>query len=40
MCHFQLTVAELGLAGQWQICDPGLEMPGGLTEYTASWIGG
>jgi hypothetical protein len=40
MCHFELTVAELGLAGQWQICDPGLEMPGGLTEYTASWIGG
>ena len=40
MCHFELTAAELGLAGQWQICDPGLEMPDDLTEYTASWAGG
>ncbi len=40
MCHFELTAAELGLAGQWQIGDPGLEMPDDLTEYTASWIGG
>jgi len=40
MCHFELTAAELGLAGQWQIRDPGLEMPDDLTEYTASWAGG
>ncbi len=40
MCHFELTAAELGLAGQWQIRDPGLEVPGDLTAYTASWAGG
>ena len=40
MCHLELTAAELGLAGQWQICDPGLEVPGDLTSYTASWVGG
>ena len=40
MCHFELTAAELGLAGQWQIDDPGLELPGDLTSYTATWAGG
>jgi len=40
MCHFELTAAELGLAGQWQIRDPGLEVPGDLTTYTATWAGG
>jgi nitroreductase len=40
MCHFELTAGELGLAGQWQIGDPGLELPGDLTKYTASWVGG
>ena len=39
MCHLALTAAELGLAGQWQIRDPGLELPGELTEYTATWVG-
>jgi nitroreductase len=37
MCHFELTARELGLAGRWEIRDPGLAMPE-LTEYTVSWI--
>ena len=40
MCHFELTAAEMGLAGQWQVDDPGLEAPDELTAYTASWVGG
>jgi nitroreductase len=40
MCHFELTATEMGLAGQWQICDPGLEVPDDLTAYTVSWVGG
>jgi len=40
MCHFELTAAELGLTGQWQVRDPGLKTPDNLTAYTASWIGG
>ncbi|MBN1139584.1 MAG: nitroreductase family protein [Anaerolineae bacterium] len=40
MCHLELTAAELGLAGQWQVDDPGLELPVDLTEYTATWAGG
>jgi len=40
MCHFELSAAEMGLAGQWQVSDPGLEVPGDLTTYTASWVGG
>jgi len=40
MCHFELASAELGLAGQWQIRDPGLEVPGDLISYTATWVGG
>jgi len=40
MCHFELTAAELGLVGQWQVRDPGLELPGDLTSYTATWAGG
>ena len=40
MCHFELTAAELGLAGQWQVDDPGLDLPDDLTAYTATWAGG
>jgi nitroreductase len=40
MCHFELTVAELGPAGQWQIQDPGLKVPGNLISYTETWAGG
>jgi len=40
MCHFELTATEMGLAGQWQICDPSLEVPDDLTAYTVSWVGG
>jgi nitroreductase len=37
MCHFDLTAKELGLAGRWEVRDPGLALPE-LTEYTVSWI--
>ena len=40
MCHFELAAAELGPAGQWQIRDPGLKVPGDLISYTATWVGG
>ena len=40
MCHFELAAADLGLAGQWQVRDPGLDLPDGLTSYTATWTGG
>jgi len=39
MCHFELTARELGLAGRWVVCDPGIEHADGQVEYTASWIG-
>jgi nitroreductase len=37
MCHFELAARELGLAGQWQVSDPTLELPDELTEYVVSW---
>jgi nitroreductase len=36
MCHFELTVRELGFNGSWVFDDPGLKMPDG-TEYTVTW---
>jgi nitroreductase len=39
MCHLALTAAEQGLAGQWQVSDPGLDTPGDLIEYTVTWVG-
>jgi nitroreductase len=38
MCHFELTARELGLAGGWIKRDPGLEPPGNLSEYSATWL--
>jgi hypothetical protein len=38
MCHFDLTVKELGLAGKWEIDEPSIEKPDDMTEYTISWI--
>ncbi|MHB8772418.1 MAG: nitroreductase family protein [Syntrophales bacterium] len=35
LCHFELAAAELGLAGRWSVCAPGIP-PGG-REYIASW---
>ena len=37
MCHFELTAHELGLAGRWEVHDPGLPLPEP-TEYTVSWL--
>ena len=40
LCHFELSACEAGLAGRWVVDEPDLETPGGLTEYTASWVEG
>lgn len=40
LCHFELTAREAGLAGRWVVDEPDLDLPDGLTEYTASWIEG
>ncbi len=37
MCHWELTARECGLAGRWEIRDPGW-LPE-LAEYTVSWVG-
>lgn len=39
MCHFEATAYELGLNGQWDFQEPGIEIPDSFTEYTASWMG-
>jgi hypothetical protein len=39
MCHFALTARELGLAGQWVVREPALDMPK-RTEYIVSWVAG
>lgn len=39
MCHFEQTARELGLAGKWQVADPGLPIPAETTEYVVSWAG-
>jgi hypothetical protein len=39
LCHFEMTVSEMGLSGAWQVRDPGIEKPSGLTEYVVSWAG-
>lgn len=40
LCHFELAAREAGLAGHWVLAEPAIRKPGGLTEYTASWIEG
>jgi hypothetical protein len=37
MCHFELTAGELGLSGAWQVDEPAIAKPDGMTEYIASW---
>ena len=39
MCHFEMTVGELGLKGKWDIKEPKIEEPDSQTEYTVSWTG-
>ncbi len=38
MCHFELTVRELGLGGGWRDTPPDLEMAAGRAEYVVSWV--
>ena len=38
MCHFELTAREQGLAGEWRLLAPGMEIPDGDGEYVASWV--
>jgi nitroreductase len=38
MSHFTLAARELGQDGRWILDEPGIERPGVLTEYTASWV--
>lgn len=37
MCHFELAARELGFTGTWELADPLIRPPDGLTEYTATW---
>jgi hypothetical protein len=39
MCHFEATVEEIGLAGQWVLEEPDIEKPDEHTTYTVSWVG-
>ncbi len=38
MSHFELAAQEMGLAGHWIVDEPEMDTPGGIMEYTASWI--
>lgn len=38
MCHFELTLRELGIVGRWQHTDPGMSTPDEFTEYSISWF--
>jgi nitroreductase len=37
MCHFALTMQEMGAAGRWKIQDPGIVNPDVATEYCVTW---
>jgi len=37
MCHFELTVREMGMSGQWIHSEQGIEKPDKLTEYIVTW---
>jgi hypothetical protein len=39
MCHFELTAAEMKLAGKWKIKDPRIGPLPERTEYMISWLG-
>lgn len=38
MCHFELTVQELGLAGHWQVQSPVNIRTDEATEYIVNWV--
>ncbi|MBW2650555.1 MAG: nitroreductase [Deltaproteobacteria bacterium] len=37
MCHFELTVREMGLSGEWIHPEQSIETPDELTEYIITW---
>ncbi len=37
MCHFELAAREAGLAGSWEVEDPGIAATPAGVEYTATW---
>lgn len=37
MCHFALTMREMGIVGQWNTEEPGIERPDPSTEYCMTW---
>jgi len=39
MCHFDLTLREMGLSGEWLLDEPNVEKPDELTEYIVTWRG-
>ena len=39
MLHFELSVRESGLLGDWQKDDPGIALPEQSVEYSVSWVG-
>jgi hypothetical protein len=38
MCHFDLTMKEQGIQGEWVMKEPPIEKPNELTKYTTSWV--
>jgi hypothetical protein len=37
MGHFEGAAREAGASGAWELANPGLALPDGLTEYSATW---
>jgi len=37
MCHFELTLREMGLSGEWVLSEQRIEKPDELTEYIVTW---
>ena len=40
LCHFGLSMKELGDQGDWVVKEPTIKKPDELMEYTASWVAG
>jgi nitroreductase len=37
MCHFELTLLEMGLSGEWLLSEQSIEKPDEMTEYVVTW---
>lgn len=37
MCHFDLTLQEMGISGEWVLSEPPIEKPNKQTEYIVTW---